>query len=103
MEPIVITEANFEEEVLKSEVPVLVDIWAPWCGPCKMLSPLVDEVASTAEGFKVGKINADDEGELAERFGVSSIPTLLVFKDGKVANQSVGFIPKDKILALVNG
>lgn len=101
MEPITITEANFEEEVLKAEVPVLVDIWAPWCGPCKMLSPLVDEIAKSADGFKVGKINADDEGELAERFGVSSIPTLLVFKNGEVVNQSVGFIPKDKILALV--
>ena len=102
MEPITITSANFEEEVVKSDVPVLVDIWASWCGPCKMLSPLVDEVAREADGFKVGKINADDEGELAEKFGVSAIPTLLVFKDGKVANQSVGFIPKDKILALVN-
>lgn len=103
MEPITITEANFEEEVLKSDVPVLVDIWASWCGPCKMLSPIVDEIAKTAEGFKVGKINADDEADLAERFGVSSIPTLLVFKNGEVANQSVGFIPKDKVLALING
>lgn len=103
MEPIVITNKNFEEEVVKSEVPVLVDIWASWCGPCKMLSPIVDEVAKEAEGFKVGKINADDEGELAERFGVSSIPTLLVFENGKVVRQSVGFIPKDKVLALVKG
>lgn len=102
MEPITITADNFEDEVIQSDVPVLVDIWASWCGPCKMLSPLVDEVAKSADGFKVGKINADDEGELAERFGVSSIPTLLVFKNGEVVNQSVGFIPKDKILALMN-
>ena len=100
MEPITITNENFEQEVVNSDVPVLVDIWASWCGPCKMLSPIVDEVAKTADGFKVGKINADEEGELAEKFGVTSIPTLLVFKDGKVANQSVGFIPKDKVLAL---
>lgn len=102
MEPITITNENFEQEVVNSDVPVLVDIWASWCGPCKMLSPIVDEVAKTADGFKVGKINADEEGELAEKFGVTSIPTLLVFKDGKVANQSVGFIPKDKVLALLN-
>ena len=102
MEPITITSANFEQEVVNSDVPVLVDIWASWCGPCKMLSPIVDEIARTADGFKVGKINADEEGELAEKFNVSSIPTLLVFKDGKVANQSVGFIPKDKVLELLN-
>lgn len=102
MEPITITSANFEQEVVNSDIPVLVDIWASWCGPCKMLSPIVDEIARTADGFKVGKINADEEGELAEKFNVSSIPTLLVFKDGKVANQSVGFIPKDKVLELLN-
>lgn len=101
MEPITITEENFEQEVLQSDVPVLVDIWASWCGPCKMLSPIVDEIAKEAAGFKVGKINADDEGALAAKFGVSSIPTLLVFKDGEVVNQSVGFIPKEKVLALL--
>ena len=102
MEPITITSNNFEQEVLKSDVPVLVDIWASWCGPCRMLSPIVDEIASTAEGFKVGKINADEEGELAERFQVTSIPTLLVFKGGRIVNQSVGYIPKEKVLALLN-
>ncbi len=101
MEPITITENNFEQEVLQSDIPVLVDIWASWCGPCKMLSPIVDEIAKEAEGFKVGKINADDEGALAAKFGVSSIPTLLVFKGGEVVNQSVGFIPKEKVLALI--
>ena len=102
MEPITITSNNFEQEVLKSDVPVLVDIWASWCGPCRMLSPIVDEIASTAEGFKVGKINADEEGELAERFQVTSIPTLLVFKGGRIVNQSVGYIPKEKVLALLD-
>ncbi|MBQ6442448.1 MAG: thioredoxin [Lachnospiraceae bacterium] len=101
MEPITITAENFEQEVLQSDVPVLVDIWASWCGPCKMLSPIVDEIAKESEGFKVGKINADDEGALAAKFGVSSIPTLLVFKGGEVVNQSVGFIPKEKVLALL--
>lgn len=101
MEPITITSTNFEQEVMNSDVPVLVDIWASWCGPCKMLSPIVDEIAATADGFKVGKINADDEGELAEKFNVTSIPTLLVFKGGKIVNQSVGFIPKEKVLELL--
>ena len=103
MEPIVLTNDNFEKEVGQSSEPVLVDFWASWCGPCKMLSPLVDEVAKTAEGFKVGKVNVDDEGDLAQQFGVQSIPTLVVFKDGKEAGRSVGFIQKDKILALVKG
>ncbi len=101
MEAIVLTNDNFEE-VINSAQPVLVDFWAAWCGPCKMLSPLVDEVAKEADGFSVGKVNVDEVPELAQRFAVASIPTLLVFKNGQVVNKSVGFIPKDQILSLVN-
>lgn len=101
MAAVEITSSNFDQEVLKSDKPVLLDLWATWCGPCKMLSPLVDQVASENDDIKVGKVNVDEEEELAAKFGVTAIPTLLVFKDGKLVNQSVGFIPKDKILALV--
>lgn len=96
-----ITSENFDQEVLKSDKPVLLDLWASWCGPCKMLSPIVDQVAAENDDIKVGKVNVDEEEELAAKFGVTAIPTLLVFKDGKLVNQSVGFIPKDKVLALV--
>ena len=101
MATIELTSANFESEVLKSDVPVLVDFWASWCGPCKMLTPIVHQIADTAEGFKVGSVNVDDEQELAIRYGIQSIPCLIVFKNGEVANSSVGFIPKDKVLALL--
>lgn len=101
MSVVVITESNFEQEVLKSDKPVLLDFWAVWCGPCKMLSPLVDQIAEETDEIKVGKVNVDDEQELAARFGIMSIPTLLVFKNGKVVNKSIGFIPKEKILELV--
>ncbi|MEE3420240.1 MAG: thioredoxin [Lachnospiraceae bacterium] len=101
MAKVTITTDNFEAEVLKAKEPVLVDFWATWCGPCRMLSPLVDQIANEAEGFKVGAIDVDANGELAARYGVSAIPTLIVFKNGEVAAQSVGFIPKDQILALV--
>jgi len=100
---IVLNESNFEEEVVKSEVPVLVDFWASWCGPCKMLSPLVEEVAEEADGFKVGSINVDDEMDLASKYGISSIPCLIVFKNGEEANRSVGVVPKERILELING
>ena len=101
MAEIKITGANFEEEVLKSELPVLVDFWAAWCGPCRMLAPAVQQIAAECEGkVKVGKVNVDEEPELAQRFGIMSIPTVLVFKDGKKVNQSIGLVPKDKLLAL---
>ena len=96
-----ITQANFEAEVLNSEKTVLVDFWASWCGPCKMLSPVVDQIADENPDIKVGKINVDDEPELAGQFGVMSIPTLLVFKDGQIAGQSVGVRPKDFILGML--
>ena len=101
MAEIKITGANFEEEVLKSELPVLVDFWAAWCGPCRMLAPAVAQIAAECEGkIKVGKVNVDEQPELAQRFGIMSIPTVLVFKDGKKVNQSIGLVPKDKLLAL---
>lgn len=101
MSLVTITTANFEEEVLKSEKPVLVDFWASWCGPCKMLSPLVDELAEELTDVKVGKVNVDDERELAKKFQVMSIPTLLVFKNGEVVNRAVGTQPKEDIIALL--
>ena len=101
MEPVVLTNDNFEQEVVKAGQKVLVDFWAPWCGPCKMLSPLVDEIAKDAEGFKVCKVNVDEEQELAERFGIVSIPTLLVFDGDQIAAKNVGFVPKEKILEMV--
>ena len=102
MAEIKITNANFEEEVLKSELPVLVDFWAAWCGPCRMLAPAVAQIAAECEGkIKVGKVNVDEEVELAQRFGIMSIPTVLVFKDGKKTEQSIGLVPKEKLLALL--
>ncbi len=96
-----LTTAEFEEKVLKSSLPVLVDFWADWCGPCKMLSPIINEIASQAEGFKVYSVNADDEPELLTRYGVRAIPTLIVFENGKIKNQSTGFIPKEQVEALL--
>ena len=101
MAVVTITGDNFEEEVLKSEKEVLVDFWASWCGPCRMLSPLVDEVAEERTDIKVGKINVDDQPALAQKFGIMSIPTLLVFRNGEVVNESVGAIPKQMILQLL--
>lgn len=97
-----IGKEEFEQEVLKSDKPVLVDFWASWCGPCRMLSPVVDEIAGERSDIKVVKVNVDEEPDLAAAFGVSSIPSLFVIKNGKIAKQSVGVLPKAKILALLD-
>ncbi len=101
MSVITITKDNFDEEVLRSDKPVLVDFWASWCGPCRMVSPVVDEIAEERSDIKVGKINVDEQQELAMEFGVMSIPTLIVFKNGEIANQTVGAVPKASIIALL--
>ena len=101
MAVIEITKENFEAEVLRSAQPVLLDFWAAWCGPCRMLSPIVDEVAEERSDVKVGKVNVDEQPELAERFGVMSIPTLLVFEQGRLVRQAVGARPKAGVLELL--
>ena len=95
MAEITLTNDNFKTEVLESDIPVLVDFWAPWCGPCKMLGPVISELAEEYEGkVKVGKVNVDEEDELAAQYGIQSIPTVLLFKGGEVVEQSLGFKPK---------
>ncbi|SRR5699024_5389717 len=101
MSVITLTKENFEQEVLRSDKPVLVDFWASWCGPCRMVSPIVDEIAEERSDIKVGKVNVDEQQMLAAQFSVMSIPTLLVFKNGQVVNQAVGARPKQQILALL--
>ena len=97
----VITKDNFKSEVLEHKGTVLVDFWADWCGPCRMLSPIIDEVAAENPGIKVGKINVDEQQELSAQFGIMSIPTLLVFKDGKKISESIGLIPKEQIEKMI--
>jgi len=101
MSSITITNDNFESEVLQSPVPVLIDFWAPWCGPCKMISPLVDQIAGEYSGkLKVGKVNVDEETAIAEQHGIVSIPTLILYKDGVLAGQKTGAAPKHDIISL---
>ena len=101
MSAININQSNFQNEVMNSDKPVLLDFWAPWCGPCRMVVPIVEEIARERSDIKVGKINVDENPELAGQFGVMSIPTLVVMKNGKIANRSMGAKPKSAILAML--
>ncbi|MBP1576906.1 MAG: thioredoxin [Oscillospiraceae bacterium] len=101
MSVITITKENFEPEVIKSSSPVLVDFWAPWCGPCRMLSPVVDKLADELSEVKVCKVNIDEQPELASAFNVMSIPTLVVIKNGKAAATSVGVVSREKIIDML--
>lgn len=101
MAVITITKENFQSEVAQSDKPVLLDFWATWCGPCRMVSPIVDQIADERSDIKVGKINVDEQPELAQQFRIISIPTLVVMKDGQIANKAVGAMPKEEILALL--
>lgn len=97
-----ITRENFENEVMKSDIPVLIDFWAPWCGPCRMMGPIIEQMADEYEGkVKVGKVNVDEEGELSQAFVVMSIPTIVLVKDGKIVKQAVGARPKAEVEAML--
>ena len=103
MKPVTITDANFDSEVIKSDIPVIIDFWATWCGPCKAIAPIVEELAGEYNGkVKVGKLDVDDNQQSAIKYGVRSIPTLLIFKDGKLNNTIVGAVPKAQIVQKLN-
>ena len=101
MSTININKNNFQEEVMQSDKPVLLDFWAPWCGPCRMVGPILEDIAQERNDIKVGKVNVDEQPELAGQFGVMSIPALVVMKEGKITNQTVGARPKGQILAML--
>lgn len=102
MAEITITKGNFEEEVLRADKPVLLDFWASWCGPCRMLAPVIEEIAKERDDIKVGKVNVDDEGALASAFGIVSIPTVVLVKNGEEVARSVGFREKTQLLQMLN-
>jgi len=100
--PVPVTDQTFEQEVLKSETPVLVDFWATWCGPCKMIAPVLEEVAKEKDGaLKIAKLDVDENPETAQKFGVMSIPTMLIFKNGQEVNRLVGYMPKPQLLTVL--
>jgi len=102
MAEVKITKDNFQKEVIECDIPVIVDFWASWCGPCKMMAPILAEIAEENEGsIKIGKVNVDEEPYLSSQYGIVSIPSLYVFKNGKVTNQYIGYITKDSVLALL--
>lgn len=101
--PVAVTTGTFESEVLKSAVPVLVDFWAPWCGPCRMVAPVLDAVAAEYGGkVKVVKVNVDEQPALADRYGILGIPTLLLFRDGQMLHQQVGYVPKNRLTQILD-
>ena len=102
MAAVKITKENFQQEVMNSDKPVLMDFWASWCGPCRMVSPIIDEISAERSDIKVCKVNVDEEQELAQTFGVSSIPTLVVMRDGKVTDTKIGALPKKSILEMLS-
>ncbi|MBR7032175.1 MAG: thioredoxin [Clostridia bacterium] len=101
MSVVTLSESNFEEEVIRSDKKVLIDFWASWCGPCRMMSPVIDEIAAETDSIKICKVNVDDEPSIAAKYGIMSIPTLLVVENGEVTGKSVGAVPKENVLALI--